>query len=441
MSKRIEVFEHQTVRAGEPVRAVGGGEARLTEEEIEALVRFNDANGGHFFRVGHQRITTTQYVGYVEVGALCMEILPKADRGGARSQSGRPWRYGLLEMLKVAAGVRLQTPADANQSTDRSSLVELVALRFVDEVERLLRQGLAKGYRDEEANGALFRGRLLVSHHLRENLARADRFFVRYSIYDHSILVNRVLNEALDALGDVTLSSGVSARIHTCRATFPETARLRVTPNVFERLHLGRTTVRYAHALTLARMILEYRMPQLRSGRAPVFALLFDMNLLWERYIAAIFRRAANRDLLISTQESCGFWKPQGQPGRRVRPDVVVRSRSSGEVLLVADTKWKVPPDGVPGDDDLKQMFVYNELFAAPRAVLVYPGVGSSAPCGGSYARREHGCDAVCLGLFECGAWNAKQIQAQVGALLASLRGNPARAMTGNTERIVGIHA
>ena len=39
-------------------------------------------------------------------------------------------------------------------------------------------------------------------------------------------------------------------------------------------------------------MILAHQGPRLRSGRAPVFALLFDMNALWEHYIAVLLRRA-----------------------------------------------------------------------------------------------------------------------------------------------------
>ena len=34
---------------------------------------------------------------------------------------------------------------------------------------------------------------------------------------------------------------------------------------------------------------------ELRAGRARVFALLFDMNLLWERYIAVLLRRVVGR--------------------------------------------------------------------------------------------------------------------------------------------------
>ena len=58
---------------------------------------------------------------------------------------------------------------------------------------------------------------------------------------------------------------------------------------------LGRSTARYRDALVLARLILEQKAPELRTGTHHVFALLFDMNALWERYVGWLFRRAAHK--------------------------------------------------------------------------------------------------------------------------------------------------
>src|SRR5688572_27240495 len=101
--KTLRVFEHQTVRVGEP----------LSEAELDALVRFNDASGQRFFTVGHRRITLRNYVGYVQVGQLGIEILPKADRSAARQGDPERWRGGLLRMLEIAGGMRLESPSSA----------------------------------------------------------------------------------------------------------------------------------------------------------------------------------------------------------------------------------------------------------------------------------------------------------------------------------------
>ena len=415
-ARTLRVFEHQTLRVGEPLRAVDGSSVALADAHIDALARFNDAHGQQFFSMGHRQVRLRHYVGFVQVGDLGIEIVPKADRGATDSVGGTTrWHRALLEMLRVATGLRLLSPGAADQSLARSTLIELIAARFVEEVERLLHEGLAKGYRDEQANSPAFRGRLLVAENIRANLVRADRFFVRFATWDRDIPPNRVLATTLATVVALPVSSSVRARAGICATRFPELPAFRVTPGLFDRMPLGRSTARYRDALIFARMILEQQVPELRTGRTPVFALLFDMNTLWERYIAALFRRARVPGLDVSTQESLHFWKPAGSPARTARPDIVVRQ--GAKVALVADTKWKVLDDGAPGDGDLQQMFVYNELLGAPRAVLLYPTSGGARRVG-QYAKGGHVCEAMEIGVFgERGIDTAMTTQ-QVSALL-----------------------
>jgi 5-methylcytosine-specific restriction enzyme subunit McrC len=420
VSTSVEVFEHETIHVGRPMRSTAGGEVRLTERHLEALARFNDAGGGRFFQIGHRKITATEHVGYVEVDGLALEILPKADRHADARSSARAWRDGLLEMLSVATGLRLETTPSAAQRTGRASLLDLVAAHFLQEVAILQHQGLTKGYREEEVNAATFRGRLVVSEQIRANAARDDRFFVRTQTYDQDTALHRILAAALEVIERASASTSIAARLAECQVSFPQVTRTRPTRQAFDRLRLGRATARYEKSLTLARMILEHAAPQLRAGRSRVFALLFDMNMLWERYVAALFRRAAGSSLEVSSQERIPFWR--GGPHRRgLRPDIVIRSRADRRVLLTVDTKWKVLAGGPPGDDDLKQMFVYNEVLAGSRAALVYPSTGTEAATSGEYVGRSHRCETVHLVPVRGGRWCGREMKAQVGSLLGGL--------------------
>ncbi len=417
--KTLRAFEHQTVRVGESLPRAEGGSLELSQRQLDALARFNDAHAGKYFRVGYRKLTFRHFVGFLQVGDLGIEVLPKADRMAANSDEALRWRGALLEMLRVATGLRLHSPTDSLQTLGRSRLLDLVALRFVEELERLLHDGLAKGYRAEEANGPRFKGRLLVAENLRENLVRADRFYVRFTTYDQDIPPNRVLGTALDVLDELPLGSSLSGRVTRARGIFPALSALRVTPGLFDRLASTRSTARYRDALLFARMILEQQVPELRAGAVPVFALLFDMNSLWERYIAVLFRRACPPGFEVSTQEARRFWKRSESPAKTVRPDLVVRRVGDADALLIADTKWKVLDDPTPGDADLQQMFVYNELFGAPRALLLYPRIGiGSGEAAGRFVARDHGCDVVELGLFGVKGIATSKVVAEIRALL-----------------------
>lgn len=257
MSRTLEIFEHQRLSVTDD----GTG---LRAHEFDALVRFNDTHRGRYFEVGHKHLRTRSFVGYLEVGELAIEILPKADRDA--SPSTAMWRDGLLEMLRVALGMRLAQLPEAGQKLTRRRLLDLIARAYLAELEVLLREGLARGYRTTQSNGAVFRGRLKIADHLRENIARADRFFVEYQTFDHDIAVNRVLAAALEVLSWCALSPGLACEVDAFLARFPEVGAVAVSAATLERIQLTRATQRYASALVYARMILAQHGPYLRAA-------------------------------------------------------------------------------------------------------------------------------------------------------------------------------
>jgi 5-methylcytosine-specific restriction enzyme subunit McrC len=392
MSRILRVFEYQTVRVSDrPCEP--GAMVTISDAQFDALVRFNDAHGRRFFRVGHRSITFCQYVGYLQVGTLAIEILPKADRRGRDTADSAAWRDFLLEMLRVAREVDLHAPDAAFQTTERSSLLELVVAHFLRETETLVRQGLARSYHEEEANCPMLRGRLLFQEHARHNLARADRCYVRFTTYDRDIVPNQILRTVLDVVCNAPVSAVLRNRVAACLSSLEHVRALQVRPGLFDKLQLGRTTERYRKALALGQLILECLAPALSAGRTPVFALLFDINILWERYIAALFRKAGLTDLSVAVQDQHEFWQEGSRRARRLRPDIVIRRSSDAAVVAIIDTKWKVLEAVGPGDEDLQQMFAYNEMFASPIAVLVYPGSSTAQRrSSGMFSNRKHRC-------------------------------------------------
>ena len=350
----------------------------------------------------------------VDEGDEADDAPSEGENAEAVPRGRRYWGGALLHMLRVAAGVELRSYSPASQETGNTTLLELVVARFLDEVERLQHQGLSKGYRETQQNSSAFRGRLVAQENLRTNLVRPDRFYVRFCTYDVDILINRIISKALEVAASLALSSSSAARVAACRLAFPEVSGVQATQETFERLRLHRGTVRYASSLHTARLILTRNSPRLRSGKVPVFALLFNMNTLWERYMGVMFRKAAGRDFQVSTQESRGFWKQGAKRARTIRPDIVVRDGS--HVVLVADAKWKVPVEGAPADADLKQMFAYNELFTSARAVLVYPAADGRGGYAGGFVGRPHVCETLHVGgaTETEPAWSAQVVQAQI---------------------------
>lgn len=428
-ARTLRVFEHERIVPGAKTRE---GAVVPHDLDLATLARFNDAHDQRYFRLGWNSVTFCEYVGYLQVGNVAFEILPKADRRNAPGAAGR-WKKALLEMLRVATGMQLHASGDAAQNIARSSLLELIACAFLDEVDRLVREGLARAYRSHEANGTAFRGRLLVAENLRENLVRPDRFFVRFSTFDRDVTVNRVLAEALRAIESLPLSGGSRSRAAGHRLTFGDLSRLRITGALLERIEqmtLGRSTARYQRALSLARMILESVASTLTRGRKEVVAFLFDMNRLWESYVAALFRGACVPGLRVKTQASRIFWRAEGCRPKTVRPDIVIADAATDRVLLVVDTKWKLTEKGVPSGADVQQSFIYNELFGCAQTLLLYPApdAGTATVTGSFAVAKGHVCRTACLGLFEGEQVRTHVLLDEVGAFLRSSWAQPPAA-------------
>lgn len=389
----IQVFEHQKIRVGEPIRTPDGGEHAITPTHHRALASFADTNRNRYFSCGPRTIRFGSYVGLIQLGNLGIEVLPKADK---RERGGHNrWHRALVHMLRVVGDLGLEAQDEANLLINPGRLFDLFINRFVGECERLLHQGLAKGYRSEEGNRTAFRGRLQVAEHVRRNAVNAARFYVASPVYDHESLPNLALHEALKVTEGLPVAAFTRARARAARQVFPELPSWRPDRSALQRYRLTRNTARYRDALRLAELILFNLAPDVRQGQTPLLALLFDMNALWERYVATLARRLHLPNRTVRTQDSKAFYRSDSGT-RTLRPDLTICDRDNGEVLLVVDTKWKVPSDGKASSADLKQMFCYHELFECTRSMLLYPRTSVSGEGrSGRFVGRSHRCEVA----------------------------------------------
>jgi 5-methylcytosine-specific restriction enzyme subunit McrC len=357
----------------------------------------------------------------VQVEGVTFEILPKADRGGACEDSSLPprWHGALVEMLTIARHVPVHAGVHGLLELRGHDLLSVFLLLFLDEVERLRRDGLARTYRTEEANEHQFRGRLAMAKHLRENLVHRERFFVAHTVFDADNLPNRILRQALRAVAATAARGEVADRSRRLLADYPEVSPLRVDPAHFDRLPRNRAFARYERALTLARWILDHLVPLPSSGGDPAFVYLVEMAVLFQEFVAVMFRRLAGDELTVRAQARQAFWPAGARWPRGLHPDLVV---GTGGARVVIDTKWKTPGREGPTDEDLRQVYVYCDYFGAERGILLYPRTASSPePWGGGYEGRPRRCELRYLDLFGAdGRFDAAGVRSQLAALVGT---------------------
>lgn len=409
-SPRFQVYEHQRLVVGQPCRTVNGLDATFEEGHFDAIARHIDRSGSAAFRIGHRSLTVGHHVGFLKIGATRIEILPKLSA----SLEG-DYRALLLHMLREAAGIRVSAQSPSPLQGRPADLYELLIERFVGLVEELLRQGLVRSYRSVAENTSRLHGRLLVGRHVRENVVHKERLCVSYDVFDADHVVNRVLWHALERVRRDHVDEGLVRRADTALRAFPEVTEAPILRADIDAIRLERRTVRYREAIDLARMILLDERPDLRWGEGQVIAMLFDMNALFEAYIDAQLRRIPG--LRVKSHAQKVFWSAPGG-GRVAKPDILVWTPGA-ERPVVLDTKWKVPREGQPADDDLRQLFAYLHLWKAQRGVLVYPrAAAEQLAVDGAFQDSDRRAGTTHVNLFRGLQPNGDDVRRQLAALV-----------------------
>jgi 5-methylcytosine-specific restriction enzyme subunit McrC len=348
----LQVLEHEKLRIGE----------RLPAQHWQALAAFAQGNAERYFRILHNGIQFSNYVGALQVGDLTIEILPKID-----DISEANAQVVLVEMLRECRLLQPESPAMAALREHRGSLLDLYIVQFLDEVQQLLREGLTRSYLAETQNRRTFKGKLLIHKQIEQNLVRPERFFTQTLEYSYEHPFNRLLYTALLALGKLTLPAKAAFFLQQLRQQFPPVEPWCLPLPDFDSLRFNRQTLRYKNTLQVALSILQQTRPELRAGRLQVLAILFDMNFLFEAFIFRQLQQAASKNIAVKRQVPKPFWNR-----RAIQPDIVLAIDNQN---IIIDTKWKKLTKVSPAMDDLRQLFVYNQYFDARHSVLVYPRV------------------------------------------------------------------
>jgi 5-methylcytosine-specific restriction enzyme subunit McrC len=366
MPNHITLFEHETLRLGK-------GDKSLTPSQLKALQAYYGEQGVPYYSLLHNGVKFCEYVGVIQIGELTIEILPKADKAVHTEENQNSWRTKLIDMLRAVGNFDLHAPSSSQLQLKSNSILELYFELYLIELEYLLHRGLIKRYKQKEGNSLALKGSLQFAKHIQQNLVHQERFYVRQTSYSVEHRIHQILYKALKLLQRINRGAGLKSRIGSLVLNFPEMSDLKVTEATFEQIAYDRKNEHYQKALEIAKLLLLNYHPDLAGGQNHVLALMFDMNLLWEQFVYISLHKELkkiDKNIKVKPQNSKSFWKPSNGKASKLKPDILIHW---GAVTLVLDTKWKNLYGRNPSPDDLRQMYVYHEYFAAQKVALLYP--------------------------------------------------------------------
>lgn len=398
LSKPITIFEHGRLYANR-------GNPHLNDGQLKVLQLFNPDNKMPYYSLIHNGVKFCEYVGVIQVGKTLIEVLPKADKVEGPKDEETNWRDILISMLRVSGDFEVRDTSTSTLKIKPNSILDLYFEKFINEVEYLYHNGLIKKYRKTEGNRTALKGRIIFSKNIQKNLIHKERFYVGHTTYDTEHILHIILYKALNILRTINTNHTLSSRIGALLLLFPEMPDKKINLKDFERIIFNRKSIVYKHAVGIAKLIILNYHPDIKHGRNDVLALMFDMNRLWEKFVYMSLRRELGKqdklkNVSVIAQNTADFWKASKSTNyRTVRADIVMKENNKNTVVL--DTKWKNIDSGYPADSDLQQMFVYNKIYDATKAALVYPGNWGTVE--GEYKhkiegnKKQHECSLMAL--------------------------------------------
>ncbi|MCY4318108.1 MAG: restriction endonuclease [Alphaproteobacteria bacterium] len=382
----------RTVREWERI-GYGADETEIPEpyaDQIAAAARastFSGPGGEGVLEHGRKGLRARGVVGVVAARDCQLEILPKIEGAGEAGVDDATLPNRLIHMLAVARDIRIDPGSAAQLAWQHDTILELLIRLFCNKLADALRQGMPQQYTDREDDLPALRGRLDITRQFSVLAASPQMLACRFDERSPDTALNQVMKAATSKLSRLARAPDNQRALRELGFAYADISE--VPPGVlrWDRIVLDRTNTRWCELLSLARLFLEDRHQQTSSGSIDGYALLFEMNVLFEDYVARLLARAlaADAGLRVSAQgghRDCLF---EGETGRfRTRPDLIIRE--GGKVAVIIDTKWKRlaarthdPKRGV-SQGDVYQSMAYGRLYDCPNVVLLYPHHGGLPP-------------------------------------------------------------
>lgn len=320
-------------------------------------------------------ITAKNYVGVITMDdGTSIEVLPKIY--SKESITDGKVKKLLIDMLKTLRNAPFKNLQNTNVNIEKLNIFEIFIRMFIDEVFYIVKRGLKCDYETIQANGNVFKGKMIFAGQIKYNHAHKERCYVEYDEFNTNRAENKILKATLRYLYKSTTSSRNKSDLKTLLNAFSEVDESQDYKSDFDKIVPDRKTTDYQTALMWSRVFLMGKSFTSFAGSEVAFALLFPMETLFESYIAYQLKRMlAGSGYSLSAQDKT-YHLFDSPKKFLMKPDIVIRHKSTSEIFVM-DTKWKVLADSKTNygisQADMYQMYAYQKKYSSENVTLLYP--------------------------------------------------------------------
>ncbi|MBF0902184.1 MAG: McrC family protein [Campylobacter concisus] len=335
--------------------------------DIENFILKNSDENAPFLRiasgVGGKFIQARNYVGVLQTkGGLTIEILPKiADKNDAERS-----KAVFIKMLRTLKNFPFKSSNLASLKTQNLPLLEIFISMFLSELEALVKRGIKSDYVPLEDNLNFLKGKLNINEQIKRNSIHKERFYVGYREFLSDIKINRIIKTTLQFLYKKSNSSKNQQKIRELLFIFDEVLECDDYKNFFAKLVINRQVKHYEQTLLWCKIFLLNNSFTPHKGDDLGFALLFDMNALFESYVGNFIKKSFPGTILQHSEKHL----VEDPKSFKLRPDIFLEGK------FIADTKWKIISSSNDiSQADLYQLYAYGKKHECDKLHLIYPKI------------------------------------------------------------------
>lgn len=352
-------------------------EKSITYEEAEELERYiiNEKLDSNNILWSRDSITFINYVGFIKLSTVSIEILPKiyinsSDYDGSRK--------ALLNMLNKSGIVKFNYSSLSMLNIYDMNLNEIFSLIFARTLQKQLSKGAYLEYINIEENTKSLKGKILVKDHIKNISRGSSNVFCKFEEFSINNKLNKIFKTCIYKIVRNVKNFETIKILSHMQVVFSEVNYIDTSSKDNLDYKFTRLSSRFEENFLLAKMILGSYSSIGNKGSDKSFAILFEMNNVYERYITNLLRRNLDKYIIHSQHNKYKLLRNENTDKDIFSLILDIVIEVDNKERLIIDTKWKRINEsknrhGVKRED-LYQMYAYLTRYKDVKSsILLYP--------------------------------------------------------------------
>ncbi|WP_419234359.1 McrC family protein [Aliarcobacter cryaerophilus] len=325
----------------------------ITDEKLKNHI-INTIELHKYFTLDWKDLKAKQYCGILNFENQDFYILPKISNHNDQKDAEQNLNI-FIYMLMYAYDIKLSNEQIAScQNQENHTILEVFVQMFALNILNELKKGLYKEYLTKQDNLPVLKGKYLINENLKYNFKK-NKIYCEYDEFSSNNSLNQFFLYAVKYLQKFVNDKKL---LKQCELIFDEVEYKQVDINRVETISFNRLNVRFKTSFEIALLLLRQSIPLFNKDKKS-FAFLFDMNVLFEKFVEKLFldiepltkieNKEIFNDLLLT-------------------PDILINKK------LVADIKYKrINSIKDIKAEDRHQIYIYKNNFETKYSFLIYP--------------------------------------------------------------------